>query len=112
MLENVGIFLKNNNLNNINHIVKLYKNNLLYERFLYNDIININNQINIKSITQLLLQNNYCMINNIRPSKIDLYNKNFNNEVFKTYLQLNTNKSEQNLHKINMFNKEEKKSVR
>ena len=36
---------------------------------------------------------------------IDLYNKNFNNEVFKTYLQLNTNKSEQNLHKINMFNR-------
>tara|TARA_Y100001970_G_scaffold293968_1_gene445190 strand:+ start:2807 stop:3709 length:903 start_codon:yes stop_codon:yes gene_type:complete len=36
---------------------------------------------------------------------IDLYNKNFNNEVFKTYLQLNTNKSKQNLHKINMFNR-------
>tara|TARA_Y100000389_G_scaffold122599_1_gene119932 strand:+ start:4978 stop:6228 length:1251 start_codon:yes stop_codon:yes gene_type:complete len=53
----------NNNLNNINHIVKLYKNNLLYERFLYNDIININNQINIKSITQLLLQNNYYFSN-------------------------------------------------
>ena len=36
---------------------------------------------------------------------VDLYNKNFNNEVFKTYLQLNTNKSKQNLHKINMFNR-------
>lgn len=34
-----------------------------------------------------------------------LYNKNFNNQVFKTYLQLNTNKSKQNLHKINMFNR-------
>ena len=35
----------------------------------------------------------------------DLYNKNFNNQVFMTYLQLNTNKSQQNLHKINMFNR-------
>ena len=36
---------------------------------------------------------------------VDLYNKNFNNQVFMTYLQLNTNKSKQNLHKINMFNR-------
>ena len=35
---------------------------------------------------------------------VKLYNKGFNNEVFKTYFQLNKDITKQNIHKINMFN--------
>jgi len=35
----------------------------------------------------------------------DLYEKGFNNEVFKTYLQLKSNKDKQNIHKIKLFNR-------
>ncbi len=35
----------------------------------------------------------------------ELYEKGFNNEVFKTYLQLQSNKGKQDKHKINMFNR-------
>jgi len=34
-----------------------------------------------------------------------LYEKGFNNEVFKTYLQLKSNKDKQNIHKIKLFNR-------
>jgi len=35
----------------------------------------------------------------------DLYKKGFNNEVFKTYLQLNSNRSKENMYKISLFNR-------
>jgi hypothetical protein len=48
----------NNNLNKINLVIKLYNYGILYNKF-KDENIYLNNQINVKHITKLLLVNNY-----------------------------------------------------
>ena len=48
----------NNNLNKINLVIKLYNYGILYNKF-KDENIYLNNQINVKNITKLLLVNNY-----------------------------------------------------
>lgn len=93
-------------LNNTLLELKKYRNQNLrindYKFVILPDAANSTSTTNIPGEIADIRYFNYALSH---QEILDLYKKNFNNEVFKTYLQLNTNKSKQNLHKINMFNR-------